>query len=686
MENRGHAFPQAVMPTHVDRRSRVCENHQRPRKTTCRLEGILPVRPLHGVRGDNANMVKQLTVIVGKDKGRIFLLPDEGTLQIGRGSNTPTRLSDLRVSRHHCDVQVASEQVVVSDCNSAVGTYVNEQRIIAPQELMPGDVIKIGDTQIKYDDGDVAELQTLAGFAFSEMQAAGLVKEEAGGGAPAAAHAAVTREPLQELVSTSLAAYQIEGVLVRGTSSVLFRARDPVEELAVALKVLLPEMARSDADMQRVALALQPVCKLRHPHLVGLYGVGKTGPQCWFAMELVEGENILQVIQRVGLAGMLDWQHALRVGMHVAQALQVLHEHGIVHNRITPENVLISTNDANTKLAYLTGVKTPAGNAGEILARPGDLFRDIAYWSPERTQDNSRSDIRGDIFSLGSTLYTMISGKAPFQGKTPIETIVQVVQGEPIRPREYQLSMPESFERVLLRMLAKKPAERYQTPSELYADLERVARGPKTAAPPPDNGRASEPAVLQAPPTQGPPPTVPTPPVPPRMAAAAAPKAPPAPVAPPPPPPTAPPPAAAPQQPMPSIASQTSVERTIIVDCPCGQKLQARERYAGTRVRCPTCGTYLLLPSHPGEAAVPQSPAAAPRSGEGGSSRSTSTMSRKKKPAKKDSNPAVMVVLFLVVLAIAAVAGSFWLANHENRSDPPAKKAPRPDPPGTEKS
>lgn len=649
-------------------------------------------------------MVKQLTVIAGKDKGRIFLLPDEGTLQIGRGSNTPTRLSDLRVSRHHCDVQVASEQVVVSDCNSAVGTYVNEQRIIAPQELMPGDVIKIGDTQIKYDDGDVAELQTLAGFAFSEMQAAGLVKEGTGA-APAHAvqhHPTVAREPLQELVGSSLAAYQIEDVLVRGQSSVLFRARDPIEELSVALKVLLPEMARSDADMQRVALALQPVYKLRHPHLVALYGVGKTGPHCWFAMELIEGENLLQLVQRVGLAGMLDWQHALRVGMHVAQALQVLHEHGIVHNRITPENVLVNTNDASTKLGYLTGVKTPVGNAGEILARPGELFRDIAYWSPERTQDNSRSDIRGDIFSLGSTLYTMISGKAPFQGKTPIETIVQVVQGEPIRPREFQLSMPDSFERVLLRMLAKKPAERYQTPAELYADLERVARGPKTTSAPPDNGRATEPEVSQAPPTQSPPPTVPTPPVPPRLApsAPAAPKA--APVAAPPPPTPAPaptpPPAAPPVStppPMPSMSSQTNVERTILVDCPCGQKLQARERYAGTRVRCPTCGTYLMLPSHPGEAAVPQGSVPGPRQG-GSSSGTSTTMARKKKPATKNSNPAVMVVVFLVVLAIAAVGGSFWLANRDNpqrtsgnkasNSAPNPNKAPRPDPPGNDKS
>src|SRR5207249_2818371 len=109
---------------------------------------------------------------------------------------------------------------------------------------------------------------------------------------------------------------------------VFFRARDTHDFREVALKVLRPGFARSDADMQRIARHLQPMAEFTHPNLVALYDAGKTDSYCWFALELVEGESLAQLIQQAGKGGMgmLDWQHVLRMAIHLAKGLQYLHE------------------------------------------------------------------------------------------------------------------------------------------------------------------------------------------------------------------------------------------------------------------------------------------------------------------------------------------------------------------------
>lgn len=544
-------------------------------------------------------MTKQLTVIAGRDEGRVFVLPDEGTFEIGRGSTTPTRLNDLRVSRNHCELEITGDQVLITDKNSSVGTFVNDQRLTAPQPLFPGDVIKIGDTELRFQDDNVADLKTMAGFAIQDMLAASTASEPR----PAVA----VRNQLEDLTGTRLGPYEVGPILTQGNTSVLFRARDPAEDRTVALKVLRPEFTRGDGDMQRLARAVRPLLELRHPHLVALHGVGKTSGHCWIAQELVEGETLTQVIQRVGLAGMLDWQHALRVALHMAQALDYLHKNRVVHNNITPDNILINTADKRAQLGGLVRARTPEGDGGEVFAKPGEFLRDIVFMPPERARDNNQGDARSDIYSLGATLYALLAGRPPFQGRTPVETIVQIIQAEPTRPREFQLSLPEGFERAVLRMLAKDPKQRYQTGAELLADLERATR-PASAPADRENGRVATPA--------GP-----------------------------------------------------SGEKGIAVMCACGQKLNARERFAGTRVRCPACGAFLLLPGQPplAQPAPPPATAAAP----------PARPAAPGQPAESRFHPAVAGVVVLAVLALLAVVASlFWSKDTSPTTPHRPKKSP----------
>jgi serine/threonine protein kinase len=104
------------------------------------------------------------------------------------------------------------------------------------------------------------------------------------------------------------------------------------------------------------------------------------------------------------------------------------------------------------------------------------LVGDVLYMSPERTRSASEVDGRSDIYSLGATVYALLAGRPPFEGKSLPEVITQIRQTEPVKPKKYQLSTPDLFETVVMRMLAKRPEDRHQTPKELLKELERVGR------------------------------------------------------------------------------------------------------------------------------------------------------------------------------------------------------------------
>lgn len=465
-------------------------------------------------------MIKQLQVIKGPDEGRVFQLPDKEEVQIGRSGSTATRLNDLRVSRNHCKVQVEGTRVILTDLNSMLGTFVNDQKITA-KELVPGDVIRLGDTEMRFVVEDMQEAATLGG-----SQVANLVGNLSGR----------NKEPLAELTGKRLGDFEVGPVLARTDQHVTFRARDLTQDRPVALKVFIPGAAR-DEDLQRLFKVLEPRCALRHPNLVGLYGAGKADGLAWVATEFVEGDDLQQLLDKSGPVGMLDWPHALRVALHLARALDYLHKQQIFHRHIHPQTVVIGTADKQPRLGALIEARS-AGQVGAGFApRTEDLLRDGAFLPPERVKDESQGDARSDVYSLGATVYMLLTGQPPFKGKTAVETIAEILQNVPPSPREYQLALPEPFERVILKMMAKQPEARYQSAAELLADLERVTANPTGAAV--ANGR----------------------------------------------------PASAPDLPPPSTQ-----DGVISVTCKCGQRLQARDRYAGTRVRCPACKAFVVLP------------------------------------------------------------------------------------------
>jgi serine/threonine protein kinase len=402
-------------------------------------------------------MLGQLVVVAGPDQGRVFNLEDGQTLVVGRGQNTETKLKDPQVSRVHCQVQGDGGRAVLTDAGSTAGTLVNGKKV-SEHVLKPGDVIHIGGTQLRFQLEGAAEETTY-------------LSPEARSPKPVE-----VARPLTELVGSTLSHYQITGSIAKGQSGMVFKAMDTKDGRPVALKVLYPEFSKDEDEMQRFIRAMKTVLPLKHPNLVQLYGAGRSGPYCWMAMELVEGESATQVIQRIGIAGMLDWQHALRVATHVARALDYAAQNSIIHRNITPRNILIRSADKVTKLGDLMLAKALEGTLAEQITRPGELVGDVAYMSPERTRGQSGVDSRSDIYSLGATVYALLTGRPPFEGTSLADTIQKIRTADPVRPKKFQLSIPDLFEGTVLQMLAKRPDDRFQNPAELLINLERIAK------------------------------------------------------------------------------------------------------------------------------------------------------------------------------------------------------------------
>ena len=265
-------------------------------------------------------------------------------------------------------------------------------------------------------------------------------------------------------------------LIAKGRTGTVYKSRDSRDGKDVAVKVMHSGFTSDEEDVQRFIRAMTTAVELRHPNLIALYGAGKQGDQCWLAMEYVDGEPLTKTIERIGTLKMLEWRFALLVGVHIAQALEAAHEKHIIHRNVAPESILIRKQDKVAKLGDMMLAKALEGVKAKQITRPGELVGDLAYMAPERTKSDVEVDTRADIYGLGATLYALLTGKPPFQGKTLVETIAQIRQSDPVPPKKFQLSIPDKFQDAVMVMLAKRPELRYQTPAQAARALEQVAK------------------------------------------------------------------------------------------------------------------------------------------------------------------------------------------------------------------
>jgi serine/threonine protein kinase len=283
---------------------------------------------------------------------------------------------------------------------------------------------------------------------------------------------------MMQLVGQKLSHYTIGTVIARGNSSVIFKATDDDNKnQVVALKVLSPSFTSNDEERQRFVRAMKTMLPIKHPNIVTVYAAGRQADNCWMAMEFVEGESLNKVIERIGVANMLDWRYALAVGIQIARALEHAHKQNIIHRNITPTNILMRKADKVAKLSDLMLAKALEGTNALQVTTPGELVGELPFMSPERTQGaGAVVDGRSDLYGLGATMYALVTGRPPAEGTSLIDTVQKIRNVDPVKPKKYQLSIPDQFEGILMQLLAKRSVDRIATATDLLQSLERIAK------------------------------------------------------------------------------------------------------------------------------------------------------------------------------------------------------------------
>ena len=432
-------------------------------------------------------MGKQLIVISGLERGRVLTLRDADVIQLGCSQTLEivARFRDPEIARVHCEVQVEGDRVVVTDADTPNGTFLNGKRI-AQQQLQPGDVIRIGKTELKFlcQETFHSKPATTPSIDLADTQVKPLSKTEILiedppaqlKAAPASNKSKAKAEQLSLLVGREFGRYKIGSVLGTGNWGRVFQARDLRSEAVVALKVLRPEFGDNPQAMQQFGVALKTVLPIRHENLISYIGAGKAGPFPWIAMEYIEGKSLTQCIRRMHTTGMQDWRPTVILAIQTTRALEAAHRHGLRHGNLTPQAILVRSTDKTAKLGGLLLAKALEDIKEQPACSASDQADDTPYMSPERTYGTADIDIRSDTYSLGAILYALLTGRPPFEAATPGETVNQIRNDEPIKPRKYQPQMHALFEETILKMLAKDRRERPQEPTHVLSSLEKVAK------------------------------------------------------------------------------------------------------------------------------------------------------------------------------------------------------------------
>jgi len=243
----------------------------------------------------------------------------------------------------------------------------------------------------------------------------------------------------------------------------------------VALKVLPPELAARPEMLERFHREAQHAAKLRHEHIVTLYESGEASGTHYLAMEFVDGINLHEYIEQ---KGRLDPNEARKITIQAAKALALAHQEGIVHRDIKPSNFLLTQKDGKPFIKLTDfGLALSMDNSDFRVTQSGTTIGTVDYISPEQARNSRNADTRSDIYSLGCTLFHMLTGQAPFAQGDLTERLLKHVEAPPPDVKTFNPDIPDGLILVLKRMLSKKPEDRYQTPLDLVKDLEHFPRG-----------------------------------------------------------------------------------------------------------------------------------------------------------------------------------------------------------------
>ncbi|WP_037367509.1 Stk1 family PASTA domain-containing Ser/Thr kinase [Amycolatopsis orientalis] len=275
--------------------------------------------------------------------------------------------------------------------------------------------------------------------------------------------------------------YELGDTLGYGGMSEVHHGHDVRLGREVAIKVLRADLARDPQFQERFRREAQNAAALNHPAIVAVYDTGEAntdvGPLPYIVMEYVEGRTLRDIVKT---EGPLSQKRAMEVMADVCAALDFSHRHGIVHRDVKPANVMITKNGAVKVMDF--GIARAMHDGQSSMTQTAAVIGTAQYLSPEQARGES-VDARSDVYAAGCVLYELITGEPPFTGDSPVAVAYQHVREDPNPPSSVNPAVSPELDAVVLKALAKGPANRYQSAAEMRSDLVRTLSGQRPSAP-----------------------------------------------------------------------------------------------------------------------------------------------------------------------------------------------------------
>ena len=263
--------------------------------------------------------------------------------------------------------------------------------------------------------------------------------------------------------------YEILGKIGTGGMADVYKAKDHKLNRFVAVKVLKPEFREDTTFIRKFRSEAQAAAGLTHPNIVNVFDVGDDGGVYYIVMELIEGITLKEYIAK---KGKLSIKEATSIAIQVSMGLEAAHNHGIVHRDVKPQNIIIST-DGKVKVTDFGIARAASSNTIS-----SNVMGSVHYSSPEQVR-GGYSDEKSDIYSLGITLYEMVTGRVPFDGDTTVAIAIKHLQEEMVPPSVYTENLPYSLEQIILKCTQKSVGRRYEKMEDVIADLKHSLIDPQ---------------------------------------------------------------------------------------------------------------------------------------------------------------------------------------------------------------
>jgi len=276
--------------------------------------------------------------------------------------------------------------------------------------------------------------------------------------------------------------YELLEEIGRGGMGIVYKARQRSLNRPVALKMILNGQLATPEDLARFRREAEAAAHLDHPNIVPVYDAGEQEEHAYFSMRLVEGQTLAALLAR----GPLRPSDAARYLAAISRAVQYAHEHGILHRDLKPSNILLDADDqphiTDFGLAKLAEWTRGTQAQSTALTATGAIVGTPAYMSPEQVSNRRGTPSpASDVYSLGVILYEMLTGRPPFQAATPIDTLLLVLDQDPVPPRLFNRGVDADLEMICLKCIQKEPELRYASARALAADPEAYLHGESLA-------------------------------------------------------------------------------------------------------------------------------------------------------------------------------------------------------------